>query len=134
MRYPVAITKHRASCYGITVPDISECVSDGKTIDDAFRNAEEVISIHLSNLAESGIIPPKSSSVSELIDHPDYKGVVWAYIEINVSRYLGKSEKTTITLPAILIKKIDDAVHHGAAKTRSAFLADSALTKLVISA
>ena len=52
------------------------------------------------------------------------------YVDIDVSAYLGKSEKATVTLPKLLITKIDALVAAGGAKNRSAFLADSALKSL----
>ncbi|MFW5443191.1 MAG: type II toxin-antitoxin system HicB family antitoxin, partial [Methylococcaceae bacterium] len=54
----------------------------------------------------------------------------WAYIDIDVSAFLGKTEKATVTLPKLLMTKIDFAVSNGYAKSRSAFLAESAMKAL----
>ena len=130
MKYPIAIHKDDDSCYGVSVPDIPGCFSAGETLDEAMNNIKEAISGHLEILAEEGRVAPKSSSVDDYFKRDEYAGAIWAYAEIDVSAFLGKTEKTTITLPKLLITKIDAAVAAGAAKSRSAFLADSALKSL----
>ncbi|WP_041446929.1 type II toxin-antitoxin system HicB family antitoxin [Thiocystis violascens] len=57
--------------------------------------------------------------------NPDFAGWVWAVVEVPVERYFGPAEKLNITLPRLLLAKIDDdAKAHGA--TRSGFLAEAA--------
>ncbi|MFX8988314.1 type II toxin-antitoxin system HicB family antitoxin, partial [Acinetobacter baumannii] len=63
----------------------------------------------------------------KFIDQEDYRGMIWAVTEVDVSRYLGKPEKINVTLPSRLIRKIDDNVGKDKRfKTRSAFLAAGA--------
>ncbi|MFX7655976.1 type II toxin-antitoxin system HicB family antitoxin, partial [Acinetobacter baumannii] len=82
------------------------------------------ISGHLEILAEDGEEIPLASDVSKFIDQEDYRGMIWAVTEVDVSRYLGKPEKINVTLPSRLIRKIDDNVGKDKRfKTRSAFLA-----------
>jgi predicted RNase H-like HicB family nuclease len=130
MKYPVAIQKDEDSCYGVTVPDIPGCFSAGESLDEAINNVQEAISSHLEILAEDQKLAPKSSLVDIHINNEDYTGAIWAYVDIDVSPYLGKTEKATVTLPKLLIKQIDALVADGKAKNRSAFLADSALKSL----
>ena len=130
MRYPVAIHKDQDSCYGVTVPDIPGCFSAGETLDEAIKNVQAALSSHLEILAEEGELAPKSSVVDEHIKNKEYAGATWAYADIDVSAYLGKTEKATVTLPKLLITKIDALVAAGGAKNRSSFLADSALKSL----
>lgn len=130
MKYPVAIHKDEDSCYGVSVPDIPGCFSAGETLDEAITNTQEAISGHLEILAEEGTIAPKASIVDDFFQHDEYIGATWAYVEVDISPFLGKTEKTTITLPKLLINKIDEAVAAGAAKSRSAWLANSALKSL----
>jgi len=130
MKYPVAIHKDLDSCFGVSVPDVPGCFSAGETVDEALKNAREAISDHLEILAEEGAIAPAPSDIDKHYAHPDYKGATWAYIDVDVTAYLGGTEKATITLPKLLIKKIDAAVAAGGAKSRSAFLADSAIKEL----
>jgi predicted RNase H-like HicB family nuclease len=130
MRYTVAIHKENSSCFGITVPDIEGCFSAGDTLDEALKNTKEAISGHLEVLADEGTLAPKASAIDDFIENPDYTGATWAYIDIDVSAFLGKTEKATVTLPKLLMTKIDFAVSNGFAKSRSAFLAESAMKAL----
>jgi hypothetical protein len=55
----------------------------------------------------------------------DFAGWIWAVVEVPVERYYGPAEKLNITLPRLLLAKIDDyARAHG--ETRSGFLAEAA--------
>ncbi len=130
MRYPLAIHKDENSCYGVTVPDIPGCYSAGETIDEAIENAIEAISGHLELLADDGIIAPEASKIEDHQGDPELEGATWAFADLDVSAFLGKTEKATVTLPKLLIKKIDAAVQSGAAKSRSSFLANSAIQAL----
>ncbi len=130
MKYPVAIQKDEDSCYGVTVPDIPGCFSAGESLDEAMNNVQEAIAGHLEILAEDGVLAPKPSTVDDHIKNDEFAGTTWAYVDVDVSAFLGKSEKATVTLPKLLITKIDALVAAGRAKNRSAFLADSALKSL----
>ena len=131
MKYPVAIQKDKDSCYGVTVPDIPGCFSAGESLDEAMNNVQEAISSHLEILAEDQELAPKTSFVDSHVDNKDYAGATWAYVDVDVSPFLGKTEKATVTLPKLLIRQIDALVASGKAKNRSAFLADSALKSLL---
>ncbi len=74
------------------------------------NNVQEAISTRLEILADAG--------------------ATWAYIDIDVSPFLEKTEKATVTLPKLVIRRIDELVAAGKAKNRSAFLADSTLKPL----
>ncbi len=105
MRYPVAIQKDKDSCYGVTVPDIPGSFSAGESLDEAMNNVQEAISSHLEILAEDQELAPKSSLVDSLIDNKDYAGATWAYVDIDVSPFLEKTEKATVTLPKLIIRQ-----------------------------
>lgn len=130
MKYPIAIHHDDGSDYGVTVVDIPGCFSAGKTVDDAIRNAHEAIEGHLEILAEDGELAPEAQAIDTHFTNPNYEGAIWAYVDVDVSPYLGKSEKVNVTLPALLIAQIDDAVKAGAGKNRSAFLAESAINRI----
>ncbi len=127
MRYPLAIHKDEDSCYGVTIPDIPGCFSAGNTIDEAIENAQEAITDHLEILAEDDIYAPVASKIESHMGNEDFIGAIWFLADVDVSAFLGKTEKASVTLPKLLIKKIDQLVAKGAAKSRSAFLADSAV-------
>lgn len=130
MKYPIAIHKDKDSCYGVTVPDIPGCFSAGDTIDDAVANAYNAITEHLELLAEEGILAPGASTVEDLVDNPDYHGAIWFLTDVDVSAFLGKTEKRTVTLPVLVCRRIDALVAKKVVKSRSSFLANSAIGEL----
>lgn len=128
MYYPIAVEKgDDTHAYGVTVPDIPGCFSAGDTFEEALQNVREAIAGHLEILAEDGEEIPLASSASQFMNDPDYVGYIWAVIDVDVSRYMGKAEKINVTLPSRLVHLIDDKVKQDSRfKSRSAFLAAGA--------
>lgn len=128
MLYPIAIEKgDMQHVYSVIVPDIAGCFSAGDTLDEAMENVKEAIAGHLEILAEDGVDIPLAGSVSGHVDNPEYEGFIWAVVDVDVSRYLGKAEKINVTLPSRLIRLIDARVSSDTRfKSRSAFLAAGA--------
>ena len=90
------------------------------------RGAEKEIT-EIEILAEDGADIPLASQVSNFLDNEDFKGFIWAIVDIDLSRYLGKAEKVNVTLPSRLIHLIDDKVGKDKPyKSRSALLAAGA--------
>ncbi|WP_241499299.1 type II toxin-antitoxin system HicB family antitoxin [Chromobacterium sphagni] len=136
MLFPIAIepgdTDH---AYGVIVPDIPGCFSAGDTLDEAMSSAKEAIDLHLEGLDEDDAIIPTAGTVQAHSANPEYQGFIWAVVEVDITRYLGKATKINVTLPANLIRRIDDFVGaHPEYDSRSGFLARSALKELQQSA
>lgn len=132
MFFPIAIElpSHDGEAFGVVVPDLKGCFSAGGTIDEAIANAKEAIDLHLSGLSDDGVEIPVAGSVALHRLNPEFEGWVWAVVEVDITRYLGKAEKINITLPASLIRRIDEYVASHPKQTRSGFLAESALDRL----
>ena len=130
MKYPVALHKDPDSCYGVSVPDIPGCFSAGESMEEALENAREAILGHLELLAEDGVPAPSPTALDTHLPKPEYRGAVWGFVDVDVLPFLGGTEKATVTLPKLLVRKIDAAVAAGKAKSRSAFLAESAARAL----
>lgn len=128
MLYPIAVEKGSdTEAYGVTVPDIKGCFSAGETFEEALNNVKEAIADHLEILAEDGKDIPLASEASKYLNDEEFKGFIWAVVDVDVSRYLGKAEKVNVTLPSRLIRMIDDQVGKDKQyKSRSAFLAAGA--------
>lgn len=132
MYYPIAIEIGDAqNAYGVVVPDLPGCFSAGETFDQALINAREAIEGHLEVLADDGDPIPTATNIERHITSPDYAGWVWATVEVDISPYLGKSHKINVTLPDLLIQRIDRTVgEKNGYKSRSGFLAQAALHEL----
>lgn len=129
MFYPIAISPgDEQHAWGVEVPDIPGCFSAGDDLDDAMAMAREAIEGHLEILAEDNAKIPVASKVNAHVANPEYQGCIWAVVEIDITKYLGKAEKLNITLPGYLLNRIDEYVkHHPEEKSRSGFLASAAL-------
>lgn len=133
MLYPIAIEiGDENHAFGIVVPDIPGCFSAGDTLEEAYKNAQEAISFHLQGMIEDGEDLPVPTSLESHRRNPDYDGFVFGIVDVDVSHLMGKAEKINITLPAYLIKRIDDFVAtHKEYSSRSGFLAKIAADKIL---
>jgi predicted RNase H-like HicB family nuclease len=127
MKFTIAIEPGtKKSAFGVVVPDLPGCFSAGDTVEEAFENAREAIEAHLEVLAEAGKDLPQPRPMSEWQADKEYKGWTWGIVEVPVEKMFGTAEKINITVPALLLKRIDNyAQAHG--KTRSGFLTEAAL-------
>lgn len=131
MQYPIAIewpTKSTAT--GIVIPDIPGAITAADTVETAYEMAVEVAHIQLEELATRGLAIPLPSRIDELKARPEFEGWGWGIIEIDTTPYQGKTEKVNVTLPGVVIRKIDEYVALHGLKSRSAFLASVAMEKL----
>lgn len=130
MKYPVKIIKLiNEQSYELTVPDLPGCKLKGKSIEVVMNGITEVIANHLSILAEYGENIPHASAIDALI--ANQPNVIWAVVDFDIVPYLGKSHKINVTLPELLITRIDDLVNKSADhKTRSGFIASACIELL----
>ncbi len=126
MKFIIAIEPGtETSAFGAVMPDLPGCFSSGDTLDKAVDNAREAIDLWCENVIEDGGDVPVAKTLAEHQLDTDFAGWIWAVVEVPVERYFGPAEKLNITLPRLLLAKIDDyARSHG--ETRSGFLAEAA--------
>jgi predicted RNase H-like HicB family nuclease len=126
MKFIIAIEPGtETSAFGVSVPNLPGCFSAGDTLDKAVDNAREAIDLWCKTVIEDGGDVPVAKTLAEHQADPDFSGWIWAIVEVPVERYFGPSEKLNITLPRLLLAKIDDyARSHG--ESRSGFLAEAA--------
>ncbi|MCU1721933.1 MULTISPECIES: type II toxin-antitoxin system HicB family antitoxin [unclassified Pseudomonas] len=131
MQYPICIEwGDEKTATGIQIPDIPGAVTAGDTFEDAYAAAVEVAHIMLEEIVGSGQSIPMPTSAATHRSNPDFAGMGWGMLEIDVTPYLGKTEKVNVTLPGFVIQRIDRYVRDHNVKSRSSFLADAALEKL----
>lgn len=126
MKFIIAIEPGtETSAFGVVVPDLPGCFSAGDTLDKAVDNAREAIDLWCETVIEDGGDVPVAKTLAEHQADPDFAGWIWAVVEMPVERYFGPAEKLNITLPRLLLAKIDEYTRaHG--ETRSGFLAEAA--------
>lgn len=131
MQYPICIEwGDENTAVGIQIPDIPGAVTAGDTFEEAYSSAIEVAHIMLEGIASSGQAIPMPTSAATHRDNSDFEGMGWGMLEIDITQYLGKTEKVNVTLPGFVIQQIDRYVRDHNVKSRSSFLADAAMEKL----
>lgn len=135
MLYPIAIEPgDETHAFGVIVPDIPGCVSAGDTLEEAYINAKEAIQGHLELLVEMGEEVPLPTPMNNHLNNPDFTdyGMYFGVVDVDITHLLGQTERINITMPAYLIKRIDDFVAtHKEYKNRSSFLSQIAADKIL---
>lgn len=125
MKFTVVLHTDDGIRYGACVPDLPGCFSGGDNLDDALASVQEAIDLHVETFIEDGVDIPLRAPIATHQANHDYAGGVWAVVDVPVEKYLGPAEKINITVPRLLLSRIDEyARAHGA--TRSGFLAQAA--------
>lgn len=125
MKYAFVIHHEEGCAHGVIVPAIPGCFSAGDSLEEAMENVVEAIEGHLECLTENGGKVPRTRSIDDDFSNPEYAGGIWGVVDIDVTPYLGLSEKVNVTLPSSLVRRIDERC-----KNRSKFLADAAIKAL----
>jgi predicted RNase H-like HicB family nuclease len=127
MRYPIAIEPgSEVAAWGVVVPDLPGCFSAGDSMDEAIANASEAIALWIETVLDDGGDIPDPSPVEHLRRDKAFKGWIWALAEVDPAVISDKAERINITLPARVLKRVDEAAH-ASNETRSGFLARAAL-------
>ena len=123
--YPVIIHKDKRSAFGVTVPDLPGCFSAGATLDEAVRNVQEAVEVHL----RGEDIAPEPSPLDHWKNNPDYRD---AYTVALAPVDLSFMNDTTVRVN-ITARKSELAIVDRAAKRahmdRSAYLVVSAIER-----
>ena len=80
-------------------------------------------------MIEDGVAIPAARPLAMHQADPEYAGWVWAVVDVPVEKYLGPAEKINITVPRLILARIDEyAKSHG--MSRSGFLVEAARTAM----
>lgn len=129
MRYPCVIEPgDDTHAFGVIFPDCPGCYSAGDTLDEALENAPEALAGWMECMVDEGypINPP--SSFDEISKNPEYKGWIFAFIEVDIAQLEDKAERINICLPKRLLRKLDYKAKK-AGLSRSAFIAEAVLMR-----
>lgn len=131
MNYPICIEwGNEDTAIGIQIPDIPGAITAGDTFEEAYSAAIEIAHIMLEEIASSGTPIPLPTSIEHHRNNPQFHDMGFGMLEIDITPYLGKTEKVNVTLPGFVIQQIDRFVRDHNIKSRSSFLADAAMEKL----
>lgn len=130
MKYPFVIEYGDDKvAHAIRIPDLDVSTA-ADTVDEAYIAAVEAADIEMQNFVALGQDIPDPSAVADILKAPEYQGMGWGFIDIDVTPYLGTTEKINVTMPKRVTAAIDNYVAKHKVKSRSLFLTEAALEKL----
>jgi predicted RNase H-like HicB family nuclease len=122
MDYIAYLHKDLDSDYGVSFPDFPGCVTAGRTLQEARRNAEEALELHIAGMAEDREAIPEPSTLDDIAADPARKDALTLVVSVDS----GKRVRVNITALESQIHKIDRMAHQ-AGMTRSAFVVQAAI-------
>lgn len=112
-------------------PGVKGCIFAGDTLAECIEDAKGALDAHLELTAEMNFDIPQETRIEEHLNEERCAGGMWFMIEIDASKYEGKTSRINITMPEMLIEKIDRAVScEKRFESRSGFLAEAARVML----
>lgn len=97
--YPAVLTQYDDNI-GITFPDLPGCVSNAADIEEAIKNAKEVLSLHMFGMEEDKIEIPDPSLINKVkLDENEIPVLIEVYMPIYRQAIRNTTVKTTVTMP-----------------------------------
>ena len=125
--YPVIIHKDAKSAFGVIVPDLPGCFSAGATLDEAIRNVQEAVEVHM--FGEE--IAPEPSALDRWRAHADSRDAYAVTLApVDLSFMNDSTVRVNITARKSELAMVDRAAKR-AHMDRSAYLVTSALERAV---
>jgi predicted RNase H-like HicB family nuclease len=122
MRYPVILHTDDKKQFGVTIPDLPGCFSQGESIENAVENAQEAILFHAEGLVSAKQLVPLPSEIDFSDFQKDAGTVLLAYADVDIESILGPAKRINITIKSANLQIIDiRAKAHG--MNRSEYLA-----------
>lgn len=119
--YP-AIIERGKGVFGVFFPDLPGCVSAGKTQDEAARNAEEALAMHLEALIKDGEALPEPTKLDAIATDDDVDVAAKLVVRAETPR---TGERVNIVMDMSLLNRVDrSAAERG--MSRSGLLSDAA--------
>lgn len=107
--YPACFDPSSNSGYSVTFPDLPGCFTEGSTLDEAYKMAQDALKLHLYCLEKEGDVLPIPTSPNAIkVENGGFVSLVDVWMPgIRRSAQL-KSIKKTLTIP----KWLNDIAEH----------------------
>jgi predicted RNase H-like HicB family nuclease len=129
MLFPVVIHKDPDSCYGVTIPDLPGCFTAGDTLDEALRNLQEAVELHLED--EERV--PAPSPIDRWARDPGFADGIFALVDVDLDFLADETLRVNISVKRSILARIDRAAK-AAGEDRSEFLVRAALERAATAA
>jgi len=129
MKYPIAIEPgDDSSSWGVVVPDLPGCFSASDVgIDDAIEQSKVAIELWIEVAIDQGQVIPSPQPIALHRKNKQFKGWIWAIVEIDPALLSDDIERVNISLPKKVLARLD-AKARSLGETRSGYIAHLALT------
>ena len=108
MRYPIILHADNNQQFGVTVPDLPGCFSQGDSVENAVDNAREAILFHAEGLlSRKQTIPLPTDFVDLSAFHGDVGTVLIAYADVDIESLFGPAKRINITVKEANLQIID---------------------------
>ena len=109
--------------FGVIIPDLPGCYSQGDDLDEAIKNAHEAACLWIDTALDEGMQLPHASTFSELQKgHPEWAGWLWSVVDIDLGKVGDKAERIYITIPRRILRRLDTLAQKSG-DTRSGYIA-----------
>lgn len=123
MKFTIAIEQgDENTAFGVVVPDLPGCFSAGDTLEEAFENSKEAISLWIEDALDNNEKIPETLPLENHIKNPEFKDYVFAVVDVDLNALSDKTERINITMPSRVLRRLDFLAQK-AGETRSGFLA-----------
>ena len=130
MKFPIAIEPgNEKKSWGVVVPDLPGCFSAAEIgVDEAIDQSKEAIALWIETALDRGEAVPQPSNIADLQKRREFKGWIWAIVEIDPALLSEDIERVNITLPRRILARID-AQARSRGMTRSGYISEMALAR-----
>jgi len=127
--YPSVFRLEPEGCYSVTFPDLGRGATQGDTIAECIEMAEDFLCLALYDMEESGAaIPPPSDMRGITTDESDIVTLIAADTAQYRRFFENKAVKKTLTLPAWLNAKAEEAQINFSQTLQKALMAEMNLS------
>jgi len=93
--------------FGVTVPDLPGCFSQGDSVENAVENAQEAILFHAEGLVSGKQMVPLPSEIDFSVFYGDTGTALLAYADVDIESILGPAKRINITIKSASLQIID---------------------------
>lgn len=96
---------HEENGYWVEFPDLSGCITEGNTIEEAMAMAQEALGLWIVSQMEIGNEIPKPSAITDI--HADNNIVTYVSTNVDAYRRDTRAVKKMLSIPAWLAKEAE---------------------------
>lgn len=98
--FPAVFEPGEKKGYFVSFPDLSGCITEGDSLEEALRMSKEALELHLYGMEEDGDIIPEPTPPEKLeVPEGSFVSLVEAWMDLVRDEMANKSIKKTLTVP-----------------------------------